>query len=47
MTRMKMNDDETYYYFSNDIGEVFRCESRMDFKVVGKFKGITASVTDF
>lgn len=44
---MKIAADEHGYYFSNDIGEIFHCDNRNAWKVVGKYKGINASVNDF
>ena len=44
---MRTTSNEYEFYFSNDIGEVFKCDSRKDWKPIGKFKGITASVSDF
>lgn len=47
MTRMKIQQGDNYYFLSNDIGEIFQCDSRQEWRPVAKFKGITSSVTDF
>lgn len=31
---------------SNDIGEIYKCDSRKDFKATGKYKGINSTITD-
>ena len=46
MTRMLVSPCENYYYVSNDIGEIFKCDSRADWKSVCKYKGVTTSITD-
>lgn len=43
---MVISNNKNYYYFSNDIGEIFESDSRKDWNIVGKFKGITTTVTD-
>jgi WD40 repeat protein len=44
---MKVSNSEHEYFFSNDIGEIYKCDSRKDWKTLGKYKGITSTVTDF
>lgn len=46
MTRMLVSEDEGLYYLANEAGSVYVCDSRKGFSVVGKFKGITTTVTD-
>jgi hypothetical protein len=46
MTCMEISSCENNYYFSNDFGEIFHCDSRKNWDIVGKYKGIATTVTD-
>lgn len=43
---MKISLCKNYYFIANDIGEIFQCDSRKNLQIIGKFKGITTSITD-
>ena len=34
------------YYMANDIGEIYEMDSRKNYEVIGKYKGVASSITD-
>jgi len=38
--------NDNIFYISNDLGSIYECDMRKQMQMVGKFKGISSTITD-
>lgn len=46
LTKMVCSSDSNYFYLGNSVGSIYQCDFRKNLGVIGKFKGISTSITD-